>query len=87
VSRQRIDDRQSVLLGRRRLQRRRLRPPLGPTGLAGRRRGAERAAQAGEVVQPGQVVVRVADLTSPLVLRLPLAARDAARVGSATAPS
>ena len=40
----------------------------------------ERRAQAGEVVGAGQVVARVADLTSPLVLRLPLAARDAARV-------
>lgn len=39
-----------------------------------------RAAQAGEVVAAGQTVLTVADLSSPLVLRLPLPARDAARV-------
>jgi multidrug efflux system membrane fusion protein len=39
-----------------------------------------RQAQAGEVVAAGQVVARVADLSSPLILRLPLPARDAARV-------
>ena len=45
----------------------------------------ERRAQAGEVVQAGQAVVTVADLTSPLVLRVPLAARDVTgiAVGSA----
>jgi len=40
-----------------------------------------RKAQAGEVVQPGQAVVSVADLNSPLVLRVPLASRDVAGVG------
>lgn len=40
----------------------------------------ERRAQAGEVVQAGQAVVSVADLNSPLVLRVPLAARDVAGV-------
>jgi RND family efflux transporter MFP subunit len=41
----------------------------------------ERKAQAGEVVQPGQAVVSVADLASPLVLRVPLPDRDVAGVG------
>lgn len=36
----------------------------------------ERLAQSGEVVQPGQAVLRIADLTSPLVLRVPVADRD-----------
>lgn len=40
----------------------------------------ERLAQAGEVVQPGQAVLRVADLSSPLVLRAPVADRDIARI-------
>lgn len=81
VSRQRLDDRQSVLkaaqaayssasFDRRWAQ---LVSPVSGVVLA-------RAAQTGEVVAPGQVVARIADLTSPLVLRLPLAARDAARV-------
>lgn len=81
VSRQRLDDRQSALksaqaayssasFDRRWAQ---LLSPASGVVLA-------RAAQTGEVVQPGQVVARVADLTSPLVLRLPLAGRDAARV-------
>jgi len=39
-----------------------------------------RVAQAGEVVQPGQVVLSVADTRSPLVLRAPLPDRDAARL-------
>jgi RND family efflux transporter MFP subunit len=39
-----------------------------------------RVAQAGEVVQPGQVVLSIADAQSPLVLRAPLADRDAARL-------
>lgn len=39
-----------------------------------------RSAQAGEVVQPGQAVLSVADDGSPLVLRVPLADRDAVRV-------
>lgn len=41
----------------------------------------ERKAQAGEVVQPGQAVVSVADLTSPLVLRVPLPDREVAGIG------
>lgn len=81
VSRQRLDDRQSVLKsaqaahGSAAFDRRwaQLVSPASGVVLA-------RTAQTGEVVQPGQVVARVADLTSPLVLRLPLAARDAARV-------
>lgn len=40
----------------------------------------ERRAQAGEVVQPGQTVVVVADETSPLILRTPVSDRDVARV-------
>lgn len=40
----------------------------------------ERRAQAGEVAAPGQTIVRVADLQSPLVLRAPLADRDVSRV-------
>lgn len=39
-----------------------------------------RVAQAGEVVQPGQTVLSIADTKSPLVLRAPLADRDAARL-------
>lgn len=81
VSRQRIDDRTSVLKAAQaaydaaRFDRRwaTLASPVSGVVL-------ERRAQAGEVVAAGQVVARVADLTSPLVLRLPLAARDAARV-------
>ena len=40
----------------------------------------ERAAQVGEVVQPGQTVLRVADLSSPLVLRAGVADRDIPRI-------
>ncbi|MGZ6039279.1 MAG: efflux RND transporter periplasmic adaptor subunit, partial [Phenylobacterium sp.] len=39
-----------------------------------------RVAQAGEVAQPGQIVLSIADAASPLVLRAPLADRDAARL-------
>jgi RND family efflux transporter MFP subunit len=39
-----------------------------------------RLAQAGEVVQPGQAVLRIADEASPLTLRAPLSDRDVARV-------
>lgn len=81
VSRQRIDDRTSALKAAQaaydaaRFDRRwaSLVSPVSGVVL-------ERRAQAGEVVAAGQVVARVADLASPLVLRLPLAARDAARV-------
>lgn len=47
----------------------------------------ERLAQAGEVVQPGQPVLRVADLSSPLVLRVPVADRDIGRVSPGQAVS
>ncbi len=40
----------------------------------------QRTAQSGEVVQPGQAVLRIADETSPLTLRAPLADRDVIRV-------
>ncbi len=81
VSRQRLDDRASALKAAQaaydaaRFDRRwaSLVSPVSGVVL-------ERRAQAGEVVAAGQVVARVADLSSPLVLRLPLAARDAARV-------
>lgn len=81
VSRQRIDDRTSALKAAQaaydaaRFDRRwaSLVSPVSGVVL-------ERRAQAGEVVAAGQVVARVADLSSPLVLRLPLAAREAARV-------
>jgi len=39
-----------------------------------------RVAQVGEVVQPGQTVLSLADVRSPLVLRAPLPDRDAARL-------
>lgn len=87
VSRQRIDDRTSALKAAQaaydaaRFDRRwaSLVSPVSGVVL-------ERRAQAGEVVAAGQVVARVADLSSPLVLRLPLVAREAARVrvGDAT---
>lgn len=81
VSRQRIDDRTSALKAAQAAYDaahfdRRWASLVSPvSGVI-----LERRAQAGEVVGAGQVVARVADLTSPLVLRLPLAARDAARV-------
>lgn len=81
VSRQRLDDRASALKAAQaaydaaRFDRRwaSLVSPVSGVVL-------ERRAQTGEVVAAGQVVARVADLSSPLVLRLPLAARDASRV-------
>ena len=39
-----------------------------------------RQAQRGEFVQPGQGIITLADSTSPLVLKLPVADRDAARI-------
>lgn len=81
VSRQRIDDRASTLKAAQAAYDaahfdRRWATLVSPvSGVV-----LERRAQAGEVVAAGQVVARVADLASPLVLRLPLAARDAARV-------
>ena len=81
VSRQRLDDRRSALKAAQAaydaaaFDRRwaRLTSPAGGVVL-------ERTAQSGEVVQPGQAVLRIADLNSPLVLRVPLADRDVARV-------
>lgn len=81
VSRQRLDDRRSALKSAQAaydaaaFDRRwaRLASPAGGVVL-------ERLAQSGEVVQPGQAVLRIADLGSPLVLRVPLADRDVGRV-------
>lgn len=81
VSRQRLDDRKSALkaaqagAGAAAFDRRwaTLVSPAGGVVL-------QRAAQAGEVVQPGQAVLRIADESSPLTLRAPLADRDVARV-------
>lgn len=39
-----------------------------------------RAAQSGEVVQPGQAVISLADQTSPLILRVPLSDRDIGKI-------
>jgi RND family efflux transporter MFP subunit len=81
VSRQRVDDRQSALKSAQAAHNsasfdRRWAQLVSPaSGVV-----LTRAVQTGEVVQPGQTVARIADLGSPLVLRLPLAARDAARV-------
>lgn len=83
VSQQRIDDRRSALkaalaaydsavFDRRWAS---LSAPAGGVVL-------ERMAQRGEVVQPGQAVLRIADLTSPLVLRVPVADRDLFRVAA-----
>lgn len=81
VSRQRLDDRRSALkaaqasAGAAAFDRRwaTLVSPAGGVVL-------QRAAQAGEVVQPGQAVLRIADESSPLTLRAPLPDRDVARV-------
>jgi multidrug efflux system membrane fusion protein len=81
VSRQRIDDRQSSLKAAQaaydaaRFDRRWASLLSPASGVV-----LERRAQTGEVVAAGQVVARIADLSSPLVLRLPLSAREAARV-------
>lgn len=40
----------------------------------------DRTRQSGEVIQPGQVIVRIADDGSPFVLRAPTPGRDAARI-------
>jgi RND family efflux transporter MFP subunit len=82
VSQQRIDDRRSAVKAAQAamdsadFDRRwsRLSSPAGGVVL-------ERLAQRGEVVQPGQAVLKVADLNSPLVLRASLADRDLARIG------
>ncbi len=81
VSRQRIDDRRSALKSAQAaydgasFDRRwaRLSSPASGVVLA-------RLAQSGEVVQPGQAVLKIADLNSPLVLRVPVADREVARV-------
>ena len=39
-----------------------------------------RAAQSGEVVQPGQAILSLADQTSPLILRVPLSDRDIGKI-------
>ncbi len=46
-----------------------------------------RMAQTGEVVQPGQAVLRIADQSSPLVLRAPLSDREVSRVRPGQAAS
>lgn len=81
VSRQRVDDRESALRAAQAqasaagFDRRwaRLVSPASGVVLA-------RLAQSGEVVQPGQAVLRIADETSPLVLKANFADRDAARL-------
>ncbi len=81
VSRQRLDDRQSAVKAAQAagaaaaFDRRwsRLISPVSGVVL-------KRTAQTGEVVQPGQAVVRIADESSPLTLRAPLADRDIARI-------
>lgn len=81
VSRQRLDDRASAVKA----------AEAGLTAAAFDRRWArlvspvsgvvlERVRQSGEVVQPGQTVLRVADESSPLIVRLPAPDREAARI-------
>lgn len=81
VSRQRLDDRASTVKAAEAghsaaaFDRRwtRLVSPVSGVVL-------ERARQSGEVVQPGQTVLRVADEASPLVVRVPAPDREAGRV-------
>lgn len=81
VSRQRLDDRRSALeaaeagVGAAAFDRRWARLVSPASGVV-----LERTAQAGEVVQAGQAVLRIADESSPLTLRAPLADRDVSRV-------
>lgn len=81
VSRQRLDDRRSALEAAKAsasaaaFDRRWARLVSPARGVV-----LERVAQAGEVVQPGQAVLRIADESSPLTLRAPLADRDVSRV-------
>ncbi len=81
VSGQRLDDRKSALraaqagAGAAAFDRRWARLIAPASGVV-----LQRTAQAGEVVQPGQAVLRIADETSPLTLRAPLADRDVSRV-------
>ncbi len=81
VSQQRVDDRRSALKSAQAAYDsavfdRRWASLLAPAGGV----VLERMAQRGEVVQPGQAVLRIADLASPLVLRVPVADRDLARI-------
>lgn len=81
VSRQRLDDRRSALKAAQAgssaaaFDRRWSRLTAPASGVV-----LQRIAQAGEVVQPGQAVLRIADESSPLILRAPLADRDVTRV-------
>jgi len=81
VSRQRLDDRSSALQAAQASYSaaafdRRWATLVSPvTGVV-----LERAAQAGEVVQPGQTVLRVADQQSPLVLWAPVPDREVDRI-------
>lgn len=81
VSKQRIDDRASALkvaqagLDAAAFDRRWARLSSPADGVV-----LERLAQAGEVVQPGQAVLRVADLNSPLVMRVPVPDREVTRL-------
>ncbi|WP_309643780.1 efflux RND transporter periplasmic adaptor subunit [Phenylobacterium sp.] len=81
VSAQRLDDRKSALksaqagAGAAAFDRRWARLVSPASGVV-----LQRLAQAGEVVQPGQAVLRIADESSPLTLRAPLADRDVSRV-------
>ena len=81
VSRQRVDDRASAVKS----------AEAGMTQAAFDRRWArmvspvsgvvlERLGQSGQVVQPGQTVIRVADERTPLVLRAPVADREVAAI-------
>lgn len=81
VSRQRLDDRASALKAAEAgysaaaFDRRwtRLVSPVSGVVL-------ERVRQSGEVIQPGQTVLRVADEASPLVVRVPAPDREAGRI-------
>jgi RND family efflux transporter MFP subunit len=81
VSRQRLDDRQSALKAASAaydaaaFDRRWARLVSPASGVVLTRR-----AQAGEVVQAGQAVLSIADETSPLIVRAPVADRDMAHV-------
>lgn len=81
ISAQRLDDRKSALraaqarAGSAAFDRRWARLVSPASGVV-----LQRTAQSGEVVQPGQAVLRIADETSPLTLRAPLADRDVIRV-------
>lgn len=88
VSRQRLDDRQSAVKAASAaydaaaFDRRWARLVSPATGVVLARR-----AQAGEVVQPGQAVLTIADEKSPLIVRAPVADRDMARISIGQAAS